>query len=129
MVAFIVNLYHDGVFVPCPLKYMYGCFRIVNDINFVELDDPEEHIVETKYKAKKSMTYPTFDHDEPWNECKLFLGMRDVTASKCEGQRGKKPKPQEDDDTMQEEPKEHSKLKAKGKAKMSDTIKNTKEES
>ncbi|GKA08658.1 hypothetical protein Tco_0687989 [Tanacetum coccineum] len=37
MVVFILNLYHDGVFVPNPLKYMEGGFKVVNDIQFEDM--------------------------------------------------------------------------------------------
>ncbi|GKE07035.1 hypothetical protein Tco_1399053, partial [Tanacetum coccineum] len=35
--VFIVNIYDDGVFVPNPLKYMQGSFKVINDIQFKEM--------------------------------------------------------------------------------------------
>ncbi|PWA95914.1 hypothetical protein CTI12_AA045570 [Artemisia annua] len=32
-----VNLYHDGVFVPNPLKYMQGECQVINDVRFEEM--------------------------------------------------------------------------------------------
>ncbi|GJV92783.1 zinc finger, PMZ-type containing protein [Tanacetum coccineum] len=37
MAIFTLNLYHDGVFVPIPLKYMEGGFKVVNDIQFEDM--------------------------------------------------------------------------------------------
>ncbi|GJV99529.1 hypothetical protein Tco_1554781 [Tanacetum coccineum] len=37
MAIFTLNLYHDGVFVPNPLKYMKGGFKVVNDIQFEDM--------------------------------------------------------------------------------------------
>ncbi|GJX29763.1 hypothetical protein Tco_0237842 [Tanacetum coccineum] len=37
MAIFTLNLYHDGVFVPNPLKYMEGGFKVVNDIQFKDM--------------------------------------------------------------------------------------------
>ncbi|GKE03140.1 hypothetical protein Tco_1391123, partial [Tanacetum coccineum] len=34
MAVFTLNLYHDGVFVPNPLNYVGGGFKVVNDIQF-----------------------------------------------------------------------------------------------
>nr|GFA11763.1 hypothetical protein [Tanacetum cinerariifolium] len=40
-------------------------------------DDPWlNKLVESKFKAKKNVSYPSFNPDTPWNECKPMLGMR-----------------------------------------------------
>ncbi|GKC92767.1 hypothetical protein Tco_1158209 [Tanacetum coccineum] len=52
---------------------------------------PKKH-VESKFKAKKNTSYPSFNPDIPWNKCKPVLGMRDVGEGKCVAFKGKKPK-------------------------------------
>ncbi|GJZ73200.1 hypothetical protein Tco_0637346 [Tanacetum coccineum] len=37
MDVFTFNLYHDGAFVPNPLKYVEGGFKVVNDIQFEDM--------------------------------------------------------------------------------------------
>lgn len=37
MVDLTVELHHDGVFVPNPLKYVQGGFKVVNDIQFEDM--------------------------------------------------------------------------------------------
>nr|GEY48263.1 hypothetical protein [Tanacetum cinerariifolium] len=53
----------------------------------VEILDDEQ--VESKFKAKKNVSYPSFNPDTPWNECKPVLEMRDVSEGKYVGLKGK----------------------------------------
>lgn len=48
----------------------------LNGRYMLEIDDPEDGMIDNKYKAKKGVEYPAFDPQTPWNECKPFLGMR-----------------------------------------------------
>ncbi|GKD04268.1 hypothetical protein Tco_1179242 [Tanacetum coccineum] len=58
----------------------------------LEVEDPNDEQVESKFKAKKNVAYPSFNPDKPWNECKPMLGMRDVSEGKRVALKGKKPK-------------------------------------
>ncbi|GJR32319.1 hypothetical protein Tco_1108551 [Tanacetum coccineum] len=58
----------------------------------LEVEDPNDEQVESKFKAKKNVAYPSFNTDKPWNECKPMLGMRDVSEGKHVTLKGKKPK-------------------------------------
>ncbi|GJV54530.1 hypothetical protein Tco_1455535 [Tanacetum coccineum] len=58
----------------------------------LEVEDRDDEQVESKFKSKKNVSYPSFNLDTPWNECKPVLGMRDVSEGKCAGLKGKKPK-------------------------------------
>ncbi|GJU34607.1 60S ribosomal protein L34 [Tanacetum coccineum] len=40
------------------------------------VEDPDDEQVESKFKAKKNVSYPSFNLNIPWNECKLMLKMR-----------------------------------------------------
>ncbi|GJT56835.1 hypothetical protein Tco_0991889 [Tanacetum coccineum] len=42
----------------------------------LEVEDRDDEQVESKFKAKKNVSYPSFNLDTPWNECKPVLGMR-----------------------------------------------------
>ncbi|GJX84459.1 hypothetical protein Tco_0335233 [Tanacetum coccineum] len=41
-----------------------------------EVEDPDDEQVESKFKAKQDVSYPSFNPDTPWDECKPVLGMR-----------------------------------------------------
>ncbi|GJS88600.1 calcium/proton exchanger [Tanacetum coccineum] len=43
---------------------------------YVEEDDPEDDIVDMKYKVKPGISYPTFNPATPWNEQKPILGIK-----------------------------------------------------
>nr|GEU30333.1 hypothetical protein [Tanacetum cinerariifolium] len=67
----------------------------------LEVEDPDDECVNSKFKAKQNVSYPSFNHDTPWNECKPVLGMRfkkptiveaDVSEGKCATFEGNKPK-------------------------------------
>nr|GEW57537.1 hypothetical protein [Tanacetum cinerariifolium] len=45
-------------------------------IFLLKLEDPDDELVESKFKAKKNVSCPSFNPDTPWNECKPVLGMR-----------------------------------------------------
>ncbi|GJU55503.1 hypothetical protein Tco_1229217 [Tanacetum coccineum] len=45
------------------------------------IDDPEEEVIDSQYKAKKEVQYPAFDPETPWDQCKPFLGMRFETPA------------------------------------------------
>ncbi|GJY93937.1 hypothetical protein Tco_0509719, partial [Tanacetum coccineum] len=64
----------------------------------LEVEDPDDEQVESKFKAKQDVSYPFFNPDTPWNECKPVLGMRDVSEGKCAGLKSKKPKTIDDDE-------------------------------
>ncbi|GKC93437.1 hypothetical protein Tco_1158879 [Tanacetum coccineum] len=74
----------------------------------LEVEDPDDEQVESKFKAKQDVTYPFFNPDTPWNECKPVLGMRfespqqlkhiHANYGKCNGLKGKKPKTAYDDE-------------------------------
>nr|GEY84229.1 hypothetical protein [Tanacetum cinerariifolium] len=42
----------------------------------LEVEDPDDEQVESKFKAKQDVSYPSFNHETPWNQCKPVLGMR-----------------------------------------------------
>ncbi|GJU08132.1 zinc finger, PMZ-type containing protein [Tanacetum coccineum] len=42
----------------------------------LEVRDPDDEQVEYKFKAKKNVSYPSFNPKTPWNECKPVLVMR-----------------------------------------------------
>nr|GEU42779.1 hypothetical protein [Tanacetum cinerariifolium] len=58
----------------------------------LEVENLDDEQVESKFKAKKNVSYPSFNPDTPWNECKPVLEMRDVSEGKCVGLKGMKPK-------------------------------------
>nr|GEW18041.1 hypothetical protein [Tanacetum cinerariifolium] len=64
----------------------------------LEVEDPDDEQVKSKFKAKHDVSYPSFNHGTPWNECKPMLGMRDVSQGRCVGLKGKKPKKINDDE-------------------------------
>ncbi|GJU85922.1 calcium/proton exchanger [Tanacetum coccineum] len=71
MAIFTLNLYHDGVFVPNPLKYMEGGFKVVNDIQF------EDNAVLGPFQDKKGVTYlPLTMKRSTWDEFQPILGMK-----------------------------------------------------
>ncbi|GKA97943.1 hypothetical protein Tco_0825837 [Tanacetum coccineum] len=41
-----------------------------------EENDPEDDIVDPKFKAKKTICYPSFDPSTPWDQCKPVVGMK-----------------------------------------------------
>nr|GEU82416.1 hypothetical protein [Tanacetum cinerariifolium] len=41
-----------------------------------EENDPEDDIVDPKFKAKKNICYPSFDPSTSWNQCKPVVGMK-----------------------------------------------------
>nr|GEX71852.1 zinc finger, PMZ-type [Tanacetum cinerariifolium] len=41
-----------------------------------EENDPEDDIVDPKFKAKPFVRYPSFDPSTPWDQCQPFLGMK-----------------------------------------------------
>ncbi|GJX37622.1 hypothetical protein Tco_0250925 [Tanacetum coccineum] len=45
-------------------------------IFLLEVEDPNDEQVESKFKAKNNVSYPSFNPDTPLNECKPVLGMR-----------------------------------------------------
>ncbi|GJT38446.1 hypothetical protein Tco_0938311 [Tanacetum coccineum] len=47
----------------------------------IEIDDPEQEVIDSQYKAKKEVQYPAFDPKTPWDQCKPFLGMRFETPT------------------------------------------------
>ncbi|PWA39335.1 hypothetical protein CTI12_AA572830 [Artemisia annua] len=56
-------------FIDDPIPNLNGRFML-------EVDDPEDDIIEGKFKAQKGVQYPAFDPQTPWDQCKPFLGMR-----------------------------------------------------
>nr|GEX62913.1 hypothetical protein CTI12_AA507900 [Tanacetum cinerariifolium] len=42
----------------------------------LKVEDPDDELVESKFKAKKNVSCPSFNPDTHWNECKPVLGMR-----------------------------------------------------
>ncbi|GJU16132.1 hypothetical protein Tco_1144098 [Tanacetum coccineum] len=42
----------------------------------LEVKDPDDEQVESKFKSKQDVSYPFFNLDTPWNKCKPVLGMR-----------------------------------------------------
>ncbi|GKD69190.1 hypothetical protein Tco_1323280 [Tanacetum coccineum] len=42
----------------------------------LEVEDPDDEQVESKFKAKLDVSYSSFNPDTPWNECKPVLGIR-----------------------------------------------------
>ncbi|GKA00400.1 hypothetical protein Tco_0672950 [Tanacetum coccineum] len=79
----------------------------------LEVEDLDDKQVEYKFEAKHNMSYPSFNPDTPWNECKPVLRMRfespqslkpfdcllwDVSEGKCAGLKGKKPKTVDDNE-------------------------------
>ncbi|GKC97467.1 hypothetical protein Tco_1167742, partial [Tanacetum coccineum] len=72
-----------------------------------EENDPEDDIVDPKFKAKKNICYPSFDRSTPWDQCKPVLGMKfenpqqlkniDVSEGKCAAFKGKKAKDKNND--------------------------------
>ncbi|GJW19071.1 hypothetical protein Tco_0026507 [Tanacetum coccineum] len=50
-----------------PIPNLNGRFMI-------EIDDPEQEVIDSQYKAKKEVQYPAFDPETPWDQCKPFLG-------------------------------------------------------
>ncbi|GKE21408.1 hypothetical protein Tco_1432920 [Tanacetum coccineum] len=42
----------------------------------LEVEDPDDEQVESKFKAKNNVSYPSFNTDTPLNECKPVLEMR-----------------------------------------------------
>ncbi|GKC50469.1 hypothetical protein Tco_1073214, partial [Tanacetum coccineum] len=42
----------------------------------LEVEDPDDEQVESKFKAKQDVSYPSFNPDTLWNQCKLVLGIR-----------------------------------------------------
>ncbi|GJZ21533.1 hypothetical protein Tco_0558572, partial [Tanacetum coccineum] len=42
----------------------------------LEVEDLDDKQVEYKFEAKHNMSYPSFNPDTPWNECKPVLRMR-----------------------------------------------------
>nr|GEX41873.1 hypothetical protein [Tanacetum cinerariifolium] len=73
--------------------------------SMLEVEDPDNERVESKFKAKQDVSCPFFNPDTPWNECKpndhnkllAFCG-RDVSEGKCVVLKGKKPKTFDDDE-------------------------------
>ncbi|GKD46552.1 hypothetical protein Tco_1271197 [Tanacetum coccineum] len=57
-----------------PIPNLNGRFMI-------EIDDPEQEVIDSQYKAKKEVQYPAFDPETPWDQCKPFLGMRFETPA------------------------------------------------
>ncbi|GKF07931.1 hypothetical protein Tco_0042155 [Tanacetum coccineum] len=41
-----------------------------------EENDPEDDIVDPKFKAKPFVRYPSFDPSTPWDQCQPILGMK-----------------------------------------------------
>nr|GEU35269.1 hypothetical protein [Tanacetum cinerariifolium] len=41
-----------------------------------EENDPEDDIVDLKFKAKKNICYPSFDPSTSWDKCKPIIGMK-----------------------------------------------------
>nr|GEW05326.1 hypothetical protein [Tanacetum cinerariifolium] len=78
----------------------------------LKVKDPDDEQVRSKFKVEQDVSYPSFNPDTPWNECKPALGMMfespqqlkhmlanyDVSQGKCAGLKVKKPKTVDDDE-------------------------------
>nr|GEW83598.1 multidrug resistance-associated protein 5 [Tanacetum cinerariifolium] len=85
----------------------------------LEVEDPDDEQVESKFKAKQDVSYHSFNPNTPWNECKPVLGMRDVSEGMCASLEAKKPKTFDDDEC--ETSKQGSK-KGNGKKVVNETL-------
>ncbi|GJT78347.1 hypothetical protein Tco_1045072 [Tanacetum coccineum] len=72
---FTVNIYHDGVLQVNPLEFVNFDSKVIDELASM-IEDPDDEQVESKFKAKNNVSYPSFNSDTPWNECKPVLGMR-----------------------------------------------------
>ncbi|GKA23599.1 hypothetical protein Tco_0709632 [Tanacetum coccineum] len=51
----------------------------------LEVEEPDDERLESKFKAKLDVSYSSFNPDTPWNECKPVLGIRDVSKGSKKG--------------------------------------------
>nr|GEX34405.1 hypothetical protein [Tanacetum cinerariifolium] len=79
MVAFTVNIYHDGMFIENPLQYIHGSFRVVKDVNIEgktdsdeSSDEPFDKLEDVKdlddfqNKGEDMVDTPKLITDDPW---------------------------------------------------------------
>nr|GEV83609.1 hypothetical protein [Tanacetum cinerariifolium] len=122
MAVFTLNLYHNRVFVPNPLKYMEGGFKVVNDIQSEDMrigdlfqvvtrideniDEPDDVGSRDNHIPPLSGKYIFEENDPDGNlidvEYKIKKGVRDIELGRCAGRRGmnKKKKATAEDDKM-----------------------------
>ncbi|GJX08566.1 hypothetical protein Tco_0196498 [Tanacetum coccineum] len=89
MAVFTLNLYHDGFFVPNPLKYVEGGFKVVNDIrndeNIADYvsekydEDPEN--IDFHVEGEQDVVFQKLSIDDPFLTKQVgkgnFIGTRD----------------------------------------------------